>query len=126
MTSNDLYFSNGTEVQLFEWPTLPAHAGDADRPQPGCGKTRFVEHMGHLLGREVITISRHDDLTSADLVGRFMVTGGDVVGSTARSPKRSRRAPSATSTRWWRPGTIRWRSCIRSPTTGAHCSWTGG
>jgi nitric oxide reductase NorQ protein len=27
----------------------------------------------------VITISCHDDLTSSDLVGRFMVTGGDVV-----------------------------------------------
>jgi nitric oxide reductase NorQ protein len=35
--------------------------------------------MGRLLGRPVVTISCHDDLTSADLVGRFMVTGGDVV-----------------------------------------------
>jgi MoxR-like ATPase len=45
----------------------------------GCGKTRLVEHMGVLLGRPVVTISCHDDLTSSDLVGRFMVTGGDVV-----------------------------------------------
>ena len=45
----------------------------------GCGKTRFVEHMGLLLERPVVTISCHDDLTSSDLVGRFMVTGGDVV-----------------------------------------------
>ena len=45
----------------------------------GCGKTRFVEHMGVLLRRPVVTISCHDDLTSSDLVGRFMVTGGDVV-----------------------------------------------
>ena len=45
----------------------------------GCGKTRFVEHMGSLLDRPVVTISCHDDLTSSDLVGRFMVTGGDVV-----------------------------------------------
>ncbi len=45
----------------------------------GCGKTRFVEHMGVLLQRPVVTISCHDDLTSSDLVGRFMVTGGDVV-----------------------------------------------
>ena len=45
----------------------------------GCGKTRFVEHMGVLLERPVVTISCHDDLTSSDLVGRFMVTGGDVV-----------------------------------------------
>ncbi|MCV7080953.1 CbbQ/NirQ/NorQ/GpvN family protein [Mycolicibacterium insubricum] len=45
----------------------------------GCGKTRLVEHMGSLLGLPVVTISCHDDLTSSDLVGRFMVTGGDVV-----------------------------------------------
>jgi MoxR-like ATPase len=35
--------------------------------------------MGELLKRPVVTISCHDDLTSSDLVGRFMVTGGDVV-----------------------------------------------
>jgi nitric oxide reductase NorQ protein len=32
-----------------------------------------------VLGRSVVTISCHDDLTSSDLVGRFMVTSGDVV-----------------------------------------------
>jgi nitric oxide reductase NorQ protein len=45
----------------------------------GCGKTRFVEDMGAMLHRRVMTISCHDDLTSSDLVGRFMVSGGDVV-----------------------------------------------
>lgn len=45
----------------------------------GCGKTRFVEHMGTVLGRPVLTISCHDDLTSSDLVGRFVVAGGDVI-----------------------------------------------
>nr|WP_327167180.1 AAA family ATPase [Mycolicibacterium mucogenicum] len=44
----------------------------------GCGKTRFVEHMGNLLGRPVVTISCHDDLTSSDLVGRFVVAGRQV------------------------------------------------
>ncbi|UXA20062.1 CbbQ/NirQ/NorQ/GpvN family protein [Mycobacterium sp. SMC-4] len=45
----------------------------------GCGKTRLVEHMGATLDRPVVTISCHDDLTSADLVGRFIVAGGDVI-----------------------------------------------
>lgn len=45
----------------------------------GSGKTRFIEHMGRLLDRPVVTISCHDDLTSSDLVGRFLVSGGDVV-----------------------------------------------
>lgn len=47
----------------------------------GCGKTRFIEYMGKRLNRPVVTISCHDDLTSSDLVGRFMVTGGDVIWS---------------------------------------------
>jgi MoxR-like ATPase len=44
----------------------------------GCGKTRLIEHMAESLGRPLYTISCHDDLTSSDLVGRFLVHGGDV------------------------------------------------
>jgi nitric oxide reductase NorQ protein len=48
----------------------------------GCGKTRFIEHMSWLLAREhgrdpaagLITVSCHDDLTSADLVGRYLLS----------------------------------------------------
>jgi nitric oxide reductase NorQ protein len=43
----------------------------------GCGKTRFVEAMAHDLGRPLVTVSCHDDLTTADLVGRFLLEGGD-------------------------------------------------
>ena len=43
----------------------------------GCGKTRLVEAMAHDLGRPLITVSCHDDLTTADLVGRFLLEGGD-------------------------------------------------
>lgn len=41
----------------------------------GCGKTRFVEAMAHDLGRPLITVSCHDDLTTADLVGRYLLNG---------------------------------------------------
>jgi nitric oxide reductase NorQ protein len=43
----------------------------------GCGKTRFVEAMAHELGRPLITVACHDDLTTADLVGRFLLRGGE-------------------------------------------------
>ena len=43
----------------------------------GCGKTRFVEAMAHDLGRPLITVACHDDLTTADLVGRYLLRGGD-------------------------------------------------
>jgi nitric oxide reductase NorQ protein len=78
MTTSTIYYSNGNEPQLFEQAygqRLPVMLTGPT----GCGKTRFVEHMGELLQRPVVTISCHDDLTSSDLVGRFMVTGGDVV-----------------------------------------------
>src|SRR4051812_34894564 len=74
----DTYFANGNEVQLFEQAYHQRLPVMLTGPT-GCGKTRLVEHMGVLLRRPVVTISCHDDLTSSDLVGRFMVTGGDVV-----------------------------------------------
>ncbi|MCP9274941.1 CbbQ/NirQ/NorQ/GpvN family protein [Mycolicibacterium arenosum] len=76
--SNDTYYAGGTEVRLFEQAFHRRVPVMLTGPT-GCGKTRLVEHMGTLLGRPVVTISCHDDLTSSDLVGRFTVTGGDVV-----------------------------------------------
>jgi len=72
------YLAGGNEVRLFE-QAHRRHLPVMLTGPTGCGKTRLVEHMGSLLGLPVVTISCHDDLTSSDLVGRFMVTGGDVV-----------------------------------------------
>lgn len=78
--NNTFYKANKNEVELFK--QAAEHRLPVMLTGPtGCGKTRLIEHMGEVLGRSVITISCHDDLTSADLVGRFMVTGGDVIWS---------------------------------------------
>ena len=78
---NDTFYkANKNEVELFRQAAEQRLPVMLTGPT-GCGKTRLIEHMGEVLGRQVITISCHDDLTSADLVGRFMVTGGDVVWS---------------------------------------------
>jgi nitric oxide reductase NorQ protein len=45
----------------------------------GCGKTRFVEAMAHDLDRPLITVACHDDLSTADLVGRYLLRGGETV-----------------------------------------------
>lgn len=45
----------------------------------GCGKTRFMEYMAWRLKRPLITVSCHDDLTASDLVGRYLVKGGETV-----------------------------------------------
>ncbi len=45
----------------------------------GCGKTRFMEYMSWRLDRPVITVSCHDDLSASDLVGRYLIKGGETV-----------------------------------------------
>ncbi len=45
----------------------------------GCGKTRFLEHMAYALKRALVTVSCHEDLTSSDLVGRFLLEGSSTV-----------------------------------------------
>ncbi len=43
----------------------------------GCGKSRFVAHMAARLGRKLHTVSCHDDLTAADLTGRYLLQDGE-------------------------------------------------
>ncbi|KUI08092.1 AAA family ATPase [Mycolicibacterium acapulense] len=68
----------GDEVEVFR---AAARRGSPVllKGPTGCGKTRFVEAMAHELGRELITVAGHEDMTSADLVGRFLLKGGETV-----------------------------------------------
>src|SRR6476646_5656726 len=66
------------EVELFEAAyaaKLPAML----KGPTGCGKTRFVEFMAHRLKRPLITVACHEDLSSTDLVGRFLLEGDETV-----------------------------------------------
>ncbi len=45
----------------------------------GCGKSRLVEHMAAKLGRPLITVACHDDTSAVDLVGRYLIRGGETV-----------------------------------------------
>jgi nitric oxide reductase NorQ protein len=45
----------------------------------GVGKTRLVEAMAHDLARPLITIACNEDLTAADLVGRYLLKGQETV-----------------------------------------------
>jgi nitric oxide reductase NorQ protein len=66
------YLAAGDEVRIFE----QCHAQDLAvmlKGPTGCGKTRFVEYMAWRVGRPLITVSCHDDLTASDLIGRFLI-----------------------------------------------------
>ena len=68
----------GDEIEVFE----AAYANQLPvllKGPTGCGKTRFMEHMAWRLKRPLITVSCHDDLTASDLVGRFLISGGETV-----------------------------------------------
>jgi len=49
----------------------------------GVGKTRFVEYMAYILGGDtripVITVACHEDLTTTDLTGKFLLKGDETV-----------------------------------------------
>src|SRR5258705_13768803 len=53
----------------------------------GCGKTRFVEAMAHDLGRPLTTIACHDDLPTADLVGRNLLQGAETLWGDGPLPR---------------------------------------
>jgi nitric oxide reductase NorQ protein len=72
------YVPSRNECELFE------HAWRRRLPvllkgPTGCGKTRFVAHMAARLGLPLHTVACHDDLTAADLTGRYLLKGGDTV-----------------------------------------------
>ena len=72
------YLPLGKEVELFEAAyaaKLPAML----KGPTGCGKTRFVEFMAYRLGRPLITVACHEDLSSTDLVGRFLLEGEETI-----------------------------------------------
>lgn len=72
------YLPISNEVELFEAAyaaKLPAML----KGPTGCGKTRFVEYMAYKLGRPLITVACHEDLSSTDLVGRFLLEGEETI-----------------------------------------------
>ncbi|MES9897855.1 MAG: CbbQ/NirQ/NorQ/GpvN family protein [Sedimenticola sp.] len=76
--SEPYYQPTGDEITLFEAAyrnKLPVLL----KGPTGCGKTRFMEYMAWRLQRPLITVSCHDDLTASDLVGRYLVKGGETV-----------------------------------------------
>jgi nitric oxide reductase NorQ protein len=72
------YLPVGNEMDVFE---AAFHAGLPImlKGPTGCGKTRLVEHMAHRLSVPLFTVSCHEDITAADLIGRYVLQGGETV-----------------------------------------------
>ena len=74
--SRPYYVPVGNEEQVFRAAFAKGLAILLKGPT-GCGKTRLVEAMAFDLERPLVTVACHDDLTTADLVGRFLLQGGE-------------------------------------------------
>ncbi len=70
------YQPTGDEIEIFQ-AGYRNHLPLLLKGPTGCGKTRFMEYMAWRLKRPLITVSCHDDLTASDLVGRYLVKGGE-------------------------------------------------
>ena len=62
----------GNEVELYE-AAYAARMPMMLKGPTGCGKSRFVEYMAWKLKRPLITVACNEDMTSSDLVGRFLL-----------------------------------------------------
>lgn len=70
--SEPYYRPTGNEIEWF------THAYQHRLPTvlkgpTGCGKTRFIEYMAWKLRRPLVTVACHEDMTTSDLVGRYLL-----------------------------------------------------
>lgn len=78
VSNEPYYLPIDREIELFEAAYkagLPAML----KGPTGCGKTRFVEYMAWRMGRPLVTVACHEDLSATDLVGRFLLEGEETV-----------------------------------------------
>jgi len=66
------YAPQGDEVALFA-AAYAARLPVMVKGPTGCGKSRFIETMAWKLGRPLVTVACNEDMTAADLVGRFLL-----------------------------------------------------
>ncbi len=45
----------------------------------GTGKSRFVEYMAYQIEQELITVSCHEETSSTDLIGRYIIKGAETI-----------------------------------------------
>lgn len=77
-TTKPFYKSIGKEIEVFEQAyknKIPVLL----KGPTGTGKTRFVDYMTYKLEKELITISCHEETSSTDLIGRYIIKGAETV-----------------------------------------------
>ena len=78
IASEPYYLNIKNEADIFE-KAYQAKLPVMLKGPTGCGKTRFVQAMAYRLGRPIITVACHEDLSATDLIGRFLLEGEETV-----------------------------------------------
>ena len=76
--STPYYREIGKEVDVFEY-SYKCKIPFLLKGPTGTGKSRFIEHMAHKFDTKLITISCHEETSSTDLIGRFIIKGAETV-----------------------------------------------
>ena len=45
----------------------------------GTGKSRFVEFMAHKMGKKLYTVACHEETSSTDLIGRYLIKWAETI-----------------------------------------------
>lgn len=72
------YHAIGKEIEVFEHAFKNKISFLLKGPT-GTGKSRFIEFMAHKLDKKLITISCHEETSSTDLIGRFIIKGAETI-----------------------------------------------
>lgn len=75
---NIYYKAVGSEVEVFNTiynQKIPLLL----KGPTGTGKSRFIEYMANEMGKTLITVSCHEETSSTDLIGRFIIKGAETI-----------------------------------------------
>lgn len=72
------YKATNSEIEVFN------HTNHLKLPlllkgPTGTGKSRFVEFMANEMNKKLITVSCHEETSSTDLIGRFIIKGAETI-----------------------------------------------
>ena len=78
MEKSPYYQAIGKEVEVFNH-TYQQKLPLLLKGPTGTGKSRFIEYMAHSLNKDLITVSCHEETSSTDLIGRYIIKGVETV-----------------------------------------------
>src|SRR5574343_1566210 len=72
------YKAVGSEIEIFNQINqlrLPLLL----KGPTGSGKSRFIEYMANEVNKTLVTVSCHEETSSTDLIGRFIIKGAETI-----------------------------------------------